>query len=253
MQEKELKTSVGQRVAISIIAFFMLGSIIASYAAILVSNNKSSESTGTTKLSSDRIAYYQSKYSEKLANFKEVSKKDFEKFKPYTSEIKAYNETSANESGVQTRDIVKGDGRTIDEKDDDYLAYYVGWCADESIFDSSLDNNNSPSAFAKALDISMGMIEGWYIGAQGMKLGGIREITIPGELAYGDQTEICGGKNKPLRFLIMAVPAEDPLKTASSEVDSAYMQLQYANYGIDYEKEMAAQASSAQNSAQAEE
>ena len=39
----------------------------------------------------------------------------------------------------------------------------------------------------------------------------------------------------------MPVAAEDPLKTASSEVDAAYMMLQYANYGIDYEKEAAAQ------------
>lgn len=239
MQEKELKTSVGQRVAIGIIAFFMLGSIIASYAAILVSNSSKSESSEASKLSDERMNYYQSNYSEKVKKFKEVSAKDFEKFSPYASEVKAYNETAANEGGVQKRDIVKGDGRTIGEKDGDYLAYYIGWCADETIFDSSFDNNTSPTAFAKALDVSVGMIDGWYAGAEGMKIGGIREITVPGELAYADQTEICGGYNKPLKFLVMAVPAEDPLKTASSEVDSAYMMLQYANYGIDYEKEMA--------------
>ena len=240
MQEKELKTSVGQRVAIGIIAFFMLGSIIASYAAILVSNNKSSEESSST-LSEDRLNYYQEKYVEKLSKFKEVSKSDYDKFSPYTSEIKAYNENSANGDTVQIRDLVAGTGRTLGEKDGDYLAYYVGWCADETIFDSSFDNDNNPSAFAKALDVSVGMIEGWYMGAQGMKLGGIREITIPGKLAYADQTEICGGYNKPLRFLIMPVAAEEPLKTASSELDAAYMMLQYANYGIDYEKEAAAQ------------
>ena len=242
MQEKELKTSVGQRVAISIIAFFMLGLIIASYAAIIVGNgNSSSAASSETKLSDDRMKYYQDKYAEKLAKFKEVSKSDFDKFSPYLSEIKAYNETAANESGVQVRDLLKGTGRTIGEKDGDYLAYYVGWCADESVFDSSFDNDKKPTAFAKALDVSVGMIEGWYQGAQGMKLGGVREITVPSELAYKDQTEICGGYNKPLRFLIMAVPSEDPLKTASSELDMAYMMLQYANYGMDYEKEAAAQ------------
>lgn len=239
MQEKELKTTVGQRVAIGIIAFFMLGSIIASYAAILVGNSSSKDSE--QKLSEERIAYYQDGYADKLAKFKEVSKKDFEKFSPYMSEVKAYNEKTANESGVQTRDLVKGSGRTIGEKDGDYLAYYVGWCADESIFDSSLDNEKSPASFAKALDVSIGMIEGWYKGTEGMKLGGIREITVPGELAYAEQTEICGGYNKPLKFLIMAVAAEDPLKTAASEVDSAYMKLQYANYGLDYEKEVETQ------------
>ena len=240
MEEKEIKTSVGQRVAIGIIAFFMLGSIIASYAAIIVSNSKS-DSSETSTLSDERMKYYQTKYAEKLANFKEVSQSDFDKFSPYLSEIKAYNETSANEGGVEKKDIVKGTGRTLGEKDGDYLAYYVGWCADETIFDSSLDNDKNPAAFAKALDVSLGMIEGWYQGAEGMKLGGIREITIPSELAYKDQTEICGGYNKPLRFLIMAVPAEEPLKTASSELDDAYMMLQYANYGMDYEKEAAAQ------------
>ena len=238
MEQKELKTSTGQRVAIAIIAFFMLGSIIASYAAIIVGNsNSSSNSSEVKKLSDDRMAHYESNYSEKVKKFKEVSSGDYSKFSPYLSEVKAYNESSANGDTVQAKDLVQGTGRALGEKDGDYLAYYVGWCADESIFDSSLDNDKNPSSFVKALDTSMGMIDGWYQGVQGMKLGGIREITVPGKLAYADKTEICGGYNKPLKFLIMAVPAEDPLKTAASEVNQAYMMLQYANYGIDYEKE----------------
>ena len=241
MEEKQLKTSTGQRVAIGIIAVIMLGSIIASYAAIIVGNSNNSGSS-EKKLSDERMSYYQSNYAEKLAAFQEVSGDDYVKFAPYRSEIKAYNETAANEGGVQTRDIVAGTGRTLEERDSNYLAYYVGWCADESIFDSSFNNNNDPTSFAKALDISVGMIEGWYQGAQGMKIGGIREITIPGSLAYGNQTEICGGYNKPLKFLIMAVPNEDPLKTASAELDTAYMMLQYARYGIDYEKDMSSKS-----------
>lgn len=237
MEEKELKTSTGQRVAISIIAFVMLGSIIASYAAIIIGNSSKSDSS-ESKLSDERMAYYQNNYEEKLGAFKEVSKNDFTAFSPYMSEVKAYNEKTANESGIQIRDLLAGTGRALGEKDGDYLAYYVGWCADETIFDSSLDNKTSPTSFSKALDVSVGMIEGWYQGAQGMKLGGVREITIPGELAYGDKTEICGGYNKPLKFLIMPVAAEDPLKTASKELDTAYMALQYANYGMDYEKEV---------------
>lgn len=238
MEEKELKTSTGQRIIIGIIAFIMLGSIIASYAAIIVGSNSSSSSSSSDKLSDERLAYYRDKYAEKLATFKQVSAENYAKFSPYRSEIVAYNETSANEGGVKVRDLAEGTGREIGEKDGDYLAYYVGWCADETIFDSSFDSNTSPSAFAKAINVSIGMIEGWYLGMQGAKLGGVREITIPGELAYADKTEICGGYNKPMKFLVMAVPSEDPLKTAASELDSAYMMLQYANYGIDYEKDM---------------
>lgn len=242
MEQKELKTSTGQRVAIAIIAFFMLGSIIASYAAIIVGNNNSNSSE-TKKLSDDRMAYYENNYAEKVNKFKEVSANDYAKFSPYLSEVKGYNESAANGDTVQARDLTEGTGRTLGEKDGDYLAYYVGWCADESVFDSSLDNDKNPSAFVKALDASIGMIDGWYQGMQGMKLGGVREITVPGKLAYADKTEICGGYNKPLKFLILAVPAEDPLKSAAADVDQAYTMYQYANYGIDYEKEAASAAS----------
>ena len=56
----------------------------------------------------------------------------------------------------------------------------------------------------------------------------------------GDKMELCGGYNKPLKFLVMAVAAEDPLKTVAADLDVAYLELQYANAGIDYEKEYAA-------------
>ena len=243
MEEKELKTSTGQRVAIGIIAVIMLGSIIASYAAIIVGNSNKSDSSDQG-LSEERMTHYQDNYAEKLAVFKEASRSDYEKFVPYASEVKAYNETSANESGVRSRDLLAGTGREIGNDDKDYLAYYIGWCADESIFDSSFDSNTNPTAFANALDVSAGVIEGWYQGMTGAKLGGVREITIPGALAYGDKTEICGGYNKPLKFIVMPVAAEEPLKTAAADVNMATMMLQYASYGMDYEKEMASQSTS---------
>ena len=90
--------------------------------------------------------------------------------------------------------------------------------------------------FARALDPSLGMIEGWNVGVDGMRIGGIREITIPGELAYGDQMEICGGYSKPLRFLIMAIENKDPVKSLNSKIEEAYMRYQYALYGVDYDE-----------------
>ncbi|MBR3270181.1 FKBP-type peptidyl-prolyl cis-trans isomerase [Candidatus Saccharibacteria bacterium] len=252
MKEKELKTSVGQRVAISIIAFFMLGSVIASYAAIIVGNsNNQSNASETQKLSEERMAYYQDNYASKLAKFKETTKEDFEKFAPYLSEVKGFNETAANESTtVQIRDLLVGDGRTLGANADDYLAYYVGWCADESVFESSLDTDKLSSAtgFATMLDPGLikelygsSLIEGWYMGMDGARIGGIREITIPSSLAYKDQKEICGGYNKPIRYMIMAKENDQPLKFVLSELNTATIMLQYANYGIDYEKEAAVQ------------
>ena len=236
MEEKELKTSTKQRVVIIIIAIIMLGSIIASYAAIIMNGGKSSSGSGNSKIDEAKILEYEEAYNKKLEAFKESTKKDFNKFIAYKSEVKAYNETSANSGSVQTKDLHKGSGRKLSDGDSNYLAYYIGWCADESIFDSTLDDNENPKAFSKALDASLGMIEGWTLGVEGMHIGGVREITIPGELAYGDQMEICGGYNKPLKFLVMPVANEDPLKTEAAELDEAYMRLQYAYYGIDYDE-----------------
>ena len=233
MDQKELKTSPKQRVIILIIAIIMLGSIIASYATIILNGGNSSNTD--SKVDSAKVAEYEEAYNKKVEEFSEATKSDFDKFIAFKGEIKAYNEASANENGIKTRDLKQGSGKTLSEDDSNYLAYYVGWCADESIFDSSFDNNDNPTAFAKILDASLGMIEGWNIGVEGMKLGGIREITIPEELAYSDSMEICGGLNKPLKFIVMPVANEDPLKTLASELDEAYMRLQYAYYGIDYD------------------
>ena len=233
MDEKELKTSVKQRIFIGLIAVLMLGSIIAGYAAIIL--NGGSSISSDSGVDEAKVAEYQAAYDEVRAKFIEATRDDYNKFIAYKGEIKAYNETSANENGLQTRDLYKGSGDKISD-DTEYLAYYVGWCADESVFDSSFDNNDNPTAFTKILDASVGMIEGWTQGVKGMHLDGVREITVPGELAYGDSMEICGGKNKPLKFIVMAKAKEEPLKSLAEEIDVAYMRLQYANYGLDYDQ-----------------
>ena len=238
MDEKELKTSPKQRVFIIIIAIFMVGSIVASYIAIVLAGGTASTSSDNSTVSEEKIAQYEEEYNQKTAELSKASEDYFDTFIEYKSEVKAFNETSANENGVQTKDLKEGSGRKLEEGDTDYLAYYIGYCADESIFDSTLDDEKNPTAFTKILDASVGMIEGWNTGITGMKLGGVRRITIPGELAYGDSMEICGGYNKPLRFLVMPVANEDPLKTIATELGEASMRLQYAQYGIDYEEMM---------------
>ena len=138
MEEKELKTSTKQRIFIAIIAVVMLGSMIAGYAAIIIGNNGNNNGNSNQgNISEEKKMQYEEEYNTALANFKKKSQKDFDKFIAFKSAVKAYNETTANENGVQTRDYAIGDGRTIGENDTDYLAYYVGWCANETVFDSS--------------------------------------------------------------------------------------------------------------------
>ena len=115
-----------------------------------------------------------------------------------------------------------------------YLAYYIGWCADGTVFDSVLDDNTKPTGLTRALDASGGLIDGWNEGVVGMKLGGVRKITIPGDKAYGESRELCGGTSKPLKFIVMAVESTESLKKLSDEVQTADTVLQYAYYGIDY-------------------
>jgi len=236
MNEAELKTSIKQRVVIGLIAVVMLGSVIAGYVAIVA--NGGSKSTNT-EITDEKAQEYYAAYSAKLEEFKTASASDFAKFSGQLGAVAAYDETAANSNGVATKELVVGDGRELTSGDTNYLAYYVGWCADGTIFDSSLDDTDNPTSFTNALDASQGMIEGWNEGVVGMKLGGIRRITIPGEKAYGSSREICGGYDKPLRFLAMVVANEEPFSTVVNELETAYMKVQYANYGLDYEAVMA--------------
>lgn len=236
MDEKELKTSLKTRIFIIVIAVLMLGSVIASYALIIANGSREdSGSSSEIEVDEEKIAELEAKYAEVEEKFKERTLKDFEKFSKYRSEIKAYNESSANGGGIKTRDLVVGSGREINEGDANYYAYYVGWCADETIFDSSFDDVKNPTGFKSVLDTSLGMIEGWNLGVVGMKMDGIREVTMSGELAYGDKMEICGGYNKPLKFLIMAKEKGGELEELAKELEEASMRLQYAYYGIDYD------------------
>ena len=236
MDEKELKTSPKQRFFIILIAVLMLGSIIASYAAIVLNGSKSSGESGDSKIDEAKVAEYEEAYNAATKKFQEKTKADFEELKSHRDVVVAYNETAANSGGVQSKDIVEGTGREIGEGDKDYLAYYVGWCADGTVFASSFDDYDNPTGLKSVLDLSANsLIEGWYAAMVGAKVGGIRRITISGELAYGDSMEICGGYNKPIRFLVMTRENGGELKELSSELETAFMRYQYARYGIDYD------------------
>lgn len=83
-------------------------------------------------------------------------------------------------NGLQTEDIVIGDGQAA-KKGDLVSVHYTGWLLDGTKFDSSLDRGQ-PFQFT----IGEGrVIKGWDEGVPGMQIGGIRKLTIPPDLAYG--------------------------------------------------------------------
>lgn len=241
MEESATRTSAKQRIIIGLIALLMLGSFIAIYVGIVLGQRDTTNNIDPTKVAELKDAYT-AKQNEVNDAAKELSDQYLDEMKGYKeSEVRSYNATSANEGGLQTTDLKVGDGRTLAEGDTNYLAYYIGWCADESIFDSSFDNSSEPSSLKAPLDASMGLITGWNQGVVGMQLGGVRELTIPGELAYGDTQEICGGKNSPLKFVVKAIEPTEPLSTLMSELTLAQNRYSYySQYGIDYDEYMQA-------------
>lgn len=234
MDQKLLKTSKKQRITISIIAVVMIFSIIASYAAIIANGGKTDVPVNTDAI----VAKYEDLLNAKRAEVATASTGYFNEFIEFKNHITAYNETSINNDGnVYYDDLKIGSGRELTDGDTDYLAYYVGWCADESIFDSTFNSTTDPTSFNNLLDASQGLIEGWEVGVIGMKLGGIREITIPGSLAYADSLEICGGYNKPLKFIVMPVENAGEIGTLAKDLSLAQTKYNYAvKFGIDYDK-----------------
>jgi len=68
-----------------------------------------------------------------------------------------------------------------------YWVHYTGWLTDGTKFDSSRDTANDgtprqPLPFAQG---RRGVIAGWDIGFEGMRVGAHRRLIIPYQLAYG--------------------------------------------------------------------
>lgn len=235
------KTSLRQRIIIIIVAILLLGSTVAAYLLIIINNGNSS---GAKKTYTDaEIAEYKDAYEKKTAELEhastEFSSKYLEKMISYKSEVKAFNAASAESDGLKTRDVKIGSGAELSASSTDYAAYYIGWCPDETVFDSSFDDFKTPSKMKAPIIVNEGsLITGWYQGVNGMKLGGVRVLSIPSNLAYGTSYNPCDpeteGSSSPLNFLILAFEITDDYKKLSDEANKAYMRYMYALYGMEY-------------------
>ena len=83
---------------------------------------------------------------------------------------------------LEIEDLHVGEGIEV-ANGDQVTVHYTGWLIDGTKFDSSLDRGK-PFTFELG---ARQVIQGWDRGVRGMQVGGIRKLTIPPELAYGDR------------------------------------------------------------------
>lgn len=89
---------------------------------------------------------------------------------------------SAPVTKLEIKDTKVGKG-TAAKAGDTVVVEYTGWLADGTKFDSSADHGGTYS-----FPLGGGqVIKGWDQGVVGMKVGGVRVLTIPPDLAYGAQ------------------------------------------------------------------
>ena len=111
---------------------------------------------------------------------------------------------TTTESGLQIEEIKLGDGDSA-ATGQFVSVHYTGWLTDGTKFDSSKDRN-------EPFDFPLGqrnVIAGWDEGVQGMRVGGIRKLTIPPQLGYGARG--AGGVIPPNATLVFEVELLDIL------------------------------------------
>jgi peptidylprolyl isomerase len=83
---------------------------------------------------------------------------------------------------LKIEDVQLGDGAEA-ASGKRVTVHYVGTLTDGSKFDSSRDRGEGFTFRLGAGEV----IKGWDQGVAGMKIGGLRKLTIPHQLAYGER------------------------------------------------------------------
>lgn len=199
---------------------------IGSFAIIVLANENASRDQ-------DRFNALQAEYQKQSTEYQtkvdaqaaELSKEYYATFNEYADRPASFDAASVTE--LKKNDLVVGTGDEI-TADSTFTAYYLGWNPTGKVFDGSIDGDSLKAP----LEVAPGsVIKGWSEGVIGMKVGGIRELTIPADLAYG---EAGSGEdipaNTPIKFVVMIIPKQETIQqpTYSQEYIELYTRL-YGN------------------------
>jgi len=105
---------------------------------------------------------------------------------PATQQAATANQQATTTPQVQAQDVSVGTG--TEATPGSYVSVlYVGKLSDGTVFDSSEAHGNQPLVFQLG---TQGLIPGFQIGVNGMKVGGERVMAIPAELGYGTEAKL---------------------------------------------------------------
>jgi len=110
----------------------------------------------------------------------------------------AVEQTNFNIQNMKVEILQQGTGEPV-KNGDKVTVNYVGTLEDGTKFDSSIDRGQ-PFTFTPG---EGSVIQGWELGVVGMKVGEKRKLTVPPELAYGEQG--AGGIIPPNATLIFEI------------------------------------------------
>ena len=181
-----MATSMGQRIAIWIIAGVMAVGTVGTYFALVLGNNNDAEQT----------AQQQKAYEEYLAQSKKQQEERQKTLRPLDGfAAEAFDPASVTE--LKSEVVSEGTGEVLTSTSK-IKANYFGWTSDGKIFDSTNVNGTvTPAEFG--LDQ---VIKGWTDGLSGKAVGSTVKLTIPADQAYGSKDDGTGRPVGPLMFIV---------------------------------------------------
>ena len=243
-----MATTKGQRIGIWVIAGTMMIGTVGGFVAMMVAPGNQAREQAELQKAQDEYTAALQEYQKKVTEQNEqydvainakvaelgLNEKYAAEFSGYASRVSAFNKDEVTE--LRTEDLKVGDGEEI--KDDSNVAmYYIGWNPTGEVFDQSIDGDKLKNPLPLDGVGTASVIEGWRKGLIGMKIGGVRELTIPAAQAYGEQGS--GEKipaNTPLKFVVMAIPSlgvKKPETIPEPEAPKIVKDFYKRNYGYD--------------------
>lgn len=203
-----MATSTSQRVFILVILVVLVVGTIGGFIAMMIATDESRREYADQQ---KQIQDFQKKLKEQQEKMIAEQKKKFaplsEKYYPvlnkYAKTPAPYDKNGVNE--LKTEDLKVGDGEEIQDPAK-YASYYIGWDPDGKVFDQSIDGDS-----LKAPLVPKGVIPGWTEGIKGMKVGGVRLISIPSDKAYGEKGTNGIAPNTPLKFIVLMIEKPEGL------------------------------------------